>query len=313
MSDIVSVGESTALLSVPQVGRLRDTRHLDLSIAGAESNVAIGVARLGHRASWIGRVGDDEFGELIVKVLRGEAVDVSGVVVDPERQTGLMLKERRAENVVQVTYYRRGYAGSALSSADLDEDLIAAAQILHVTGITLALSDSARAAILRAVEIARSAGVTVSFDVNYRSRLWSRDDAKEVIGRLAPLVDIFFAGDDELFVLGDNGLADARALAEGGRRDVVIKRGARGAMSLTSEGELSEPAVAVHAIDPVGAGDCFVAGYLAARLEGRDAHGRLATACATGAFAASMMGDWECAPRRDDLELLLRESGTTLR
>lgn len=313
MSDLVAVGESTALFSTPHVGRMRDARTLDVSIAGAESNVCIGFSRLGRSSSWMGRIGNDEFGQLILKVLRGEGVDVSGAIVDDTRQTALMFKERRADSVVQVNYYRRGYAGSSLCPEDLDVGLIQSARILHVTGITLALSETARAAIYYAVEIARASGVTVSLDFNYRSRLWSQEDAAAVIRPLAEMADIVFAGEDELFVLGNEGLNDARVLADEGRREVVIKQGSRGATSISSAGVLSEPAVAVRAVDPVGAGDAFVAGYLVAALGGQDSAGRLKMGCATGAFAASNFGDWECLPRRDDVDLMFRESGTTLR
>ena len=169
MSDLVTIGESTALFSLPHIGRMRDAKSVDVSIAGAESNVSIGFCRLGRSSSWIGRLGDDEFGELVLKILRSEGVDVSGVTRDETAQTALMFKERRADNVVQVTYYRRGYAGSALRREDVDTDLIESARILHVTGITLALSESARAAVLYAVEVARSAGVTVSLCLLYTS------------------------------------------------------------------------------------------------------------------------------------------------
>lgn len=313
MSDLVTIGESTALFSTPKLGRLRDARRLDVSIAGAESNVSIGCRRLGRSSAWIGRIGDDEFAELILKTLRSEDVDVSGVRRDMERQTALMFKERRADNVVQVTYYRRGYAGSALSPSDLDVSLIESARILHVTGITLALSDSARESIEFAVAVARRAGVLVSMDVNYRSRLWTKNEAAAVIGPLAQLADVVFAGDDELFVLGDGGLEEASKLAQAGRREVVVKQGSRGATSFTTSGVLFEPAVEVHAVDPVGAGDAFVAGYLVAMLDGLDPLARLKMGCATGAFAASNYGDWECLARRDDIEMMLRRPGTTLR
>src|SRR5665213_451530 len=204
VSDLVTIGEATALFSAPTVGRLRDARRLDVSIAGAESNVSIGFCRLGRTSSWIGRIGDDEFGQLILKTLRGEGVDVTGAVTDESRQTALMIKERSAENMVRVSYYRHGYAGSALTPDDLNVKIIESAKILHVTGITLALSDTAREAIYRAVQIAKEASVVVSIDFNYRSRLWSPEDAASAIRPLALLADIVFAGEDELFVLGDD-------------------------------------------------------------------------------------------------------------
>lgn len=313
MSDLVTVGESTALFSTPNVGRMRDARSLEVSIAGAESNVSIGFCRLGRTCSWMGRVGDDEFGELILKTLRSEGVDTDAVRRDASKQTALMFKERRADNVVQVTYYRRNYAGSALGPEDVDDHKIESARMLHVTGITMALSESARAAVVHAVTVAKNAGVVVSLDVNYRSRLWTHAEAAAAIGPVAELADIVFAGDDELFVFGGGGLDEAKKLAQRGPREVIVKQGSRGATSFSIEGTLVEPAVNIRAVDPVGAGDAFVAGYLVATLDGLDLAGRLRMGCATGAFAASHYGDWECLPRRDDLEMLWRESGTTLR
>ncbi|HEY5304041.1 MAG TPA: sugar kinase [Acidimicrobiales bacterium] len=313
MSDLVAIGEATALFSHPHVGRLRDARNLDVSIAGAEANVSIGFSRLGRSSSWIGRVGNDEFGHMILKTLRAEGVDVAGAVIDETHQTALMFKERSADNMVRVNYYRRGYAGSALEPDDLDTIMIESSRVLHVTGITLALSETAREAVRYAMEVARASGVTVSFDFNYRSRLWSPEEAAAVIGPLAQLADIVFAGEDELFVLGTDEMHDAMILADDGRREVVIKRGARGATSISSSGVLHEPALSVRAVDPVGAGDAFVAGYLVAHLDGEDPAARLKMGCATGAFAASRLGDWECLPRRDDLDLLVHESGATLR
>lgn len=313
MSDLVTIGEATALFSAPTVGRLRDTRQLDVSIAGTESNVSIGFCRLGRTSSWIGRVGDDEFGQLILKTLRGEGVDVTAAIIDESHQTALMIKERSAENVVRVTYYRRGYAGSSLARDDLDPRLIEAAKVLHVTGITMALSDTAREAVHCAVQIAKEAGVLVSLDFNFRSRLWSPEEAASALRPLALLADVIFMGEDELFILGDDPLNDPVALSEGGRREVVITRGSRGATAITSSGVINEAAVSVHPVDPVGAGDAFVAGYLVASLDGLDTVHRLKMGCASGAFAASRRGDWECLPYRDDLTLMLHESGTTLR
>ncbi len=314
MTDLVAVGETMALLSSPRVGRLRDMRSLCLSAAGAESNVAIGIVRLGYRASWIGRVGDDEFGELILAALRAEGVDASRAVTDPTAQTALMVKERRAPNVVRVSYYRRDQAGSRLRPEDLDEDLIAGARLLHLSGITLALSASARAATRRAAQLARAAGVPVSFDFNYRSALWGRAEAAEELAAMAHLADIVFAGEEELAILAADGpLAGAQRLSGGGERTVVVKRGGKGALSVGEDGVHEAPAPSVPVVDPVGAGDAFVAGYLAALLDGLDAAGRLAFGCSTGAYAVTMLGDWEGLPTRDDLELMQQPEGTTLR
>ena len=302
MSDLVTLGETMALLSAPRVGRLRDMKSLRLSAAGSESNVAIGVSRLGYSASWTGRVGADELGQMILTSLRAEGVDVSTSIVDPSAQTALMFKERRGPNVARVTYYRRGYAGSRLSVDDLDETLISAARMLHVTGITLGLSNTARVAAYRAVEIARSAAVPVSFDFNYRAALWAPTEAAEQFRSMSALADLVFAGEDELAIVEpDDLLEGARRLAGDGERAVVVKRGPKGALAVTDGAVHEEAARNVVAVDPVGAGDAFVAGYMVGTFDGLDVPGRLAMASATGAYAVTVLGDWEGMPSREDL------------
>lgn len=313
MSEVVTFGETMALLTAPRTGRLRDMASLDLSIAGAESNVCIAVARLGRSAAWLGRVGADEFGELVLTRLRAEQVAVEGATVDSAAPTGLMVKERRRANTARVTYYRRGSAASLLVPEHLDLASIGAARILHVTGITPALGAGPRAAVHAAVAHARAAGVLVSFDVNYRSALWPRDEAGAEFAALAAKADIVFAGEEEMTLLGaGDPLEMGRLLVDKGARAVVIKRGAAGACSVTAAGVFDAPAVAVQALDPVGAGDAFVGGYLVACLEDADEQERLALGCAVGAFAVSSIGDWEGLPSRSDLKLLGAD-GTTER
>ena len=334
MSDLVTLGETMALLSAPRIGRLRDMTQLDLGIAGAESNVAIGTVRLGHSASWIGRVGDDELGALVLATLRKERVDVARSVVDDAAPTALMVKERRIGDLVKVRYYRDGYAGSHLCAADVDDALVASARVLHTTGITPGLSVSARDAVTHAITVARAAGVLVAFDVNYRSALWAPEAAAPVLREIAGRADVVFAGEEELELLDPQSPAEARDTTDGGRRTgsahvadvaaarrvcgdaprtVVVKRGAAGAFSVGPAGVRDEPAVPAVAVDPVGAGDAFVAGYLAALLDGEDEQGRLALGCRAGAFAVSVVGDYEGLPSRDDLALYDRGAGTTLR
>jgi 2-dehydro-3-deoxygluconokinase len=314
VSDVVTLGETMALLTTPRVGRLRDMPELLMGIAGSESNVAIGICRLGYRASWIGRVGADEFGELILASLRREGVDVAGSVVDGAVHTAIMFKERRTPAVSRVTYYREGYAGSRLGPEDLDESLIGAARIVHVTGITLALSKTARAAAYRAVEIGRAAGALISFDFNYRAALWPPDEAARSLRDMALRSDLVFASDDEVALLGgEDPISIAQSLTGGGERAVIVKRGAKGAVSVRGADIHDEPALAVTAIDVVGAGDAFVAGYLAGVLDGAAERDCLRLGCATGAHAVTVLGDWEGLPSRDDLVLLQHAAGTTLR
>jgi 2-dehydro-3-deoxygluconokinase len=310
----VTLGEVMVSLSADRVGPLRTARQLHVAAAGSEANVAIGVVRLGYPATWVSRLGADEFGELVRATLRGEGVTVCAAA-DPAAPTGLMVKERRTGDIGRVIYYRAGSAASRLSPADLPDGLIRAAGVLHVTGITPALSDSARQTVERAMALARDGGVPVSFDLNYRSALWPPERAAPVLRELAGRADLVFAGDDEAALLGLEGEpADlAAGLAALGSGHAVVKLGERGAVCCAG-GELRRvDAVPVRAVDPVGAGDAFVAGYLAETLAGRPVAERLATAAACGAFAVTVPGDWEGLPTRADLTLLGRPDGTVVR
>ncbi|MEU4579516.1 sugar kinase [Nonomuraea sp. ATR24] len=308
MTGLVTFGETMALFAARRTGPLRFARDFDLGLGGAESNVAIGVARLGHPACWIGRVGADEFGDLIRSTLAGEGVDVRAVP-DPGAPTGLMIKGRRTADHIDVSYYRTGSAGSRLSPDDLDPSLVRAARVLHVSAITPALSATAREAVRHAVKLARDAGVTVSLDVNYRRALWTPQEAGAWLRETVGDVDVLFATEAEgRLVTGPDTAGGpeelAWALAALGPAHVLVKLGARGALEL-SGGVLrrAEP-YRVTEVDPVGAGDGFAAGWLAGLLDDAPPDRRLDMACAAGAFAVTSQGDWESLPRRDDLRLL---------
>lgn len=304
--ELVTLGETMALLAAPRVGLLRHARCLDLSVAGAESNVAIGVRRLGRTAAWVSRVGDDEFGRLVTGTIAAEGVDTGHVTVDPAAQTGLMVKERRSGTLTRVMYYRAGSAASRLSPSDVDERLVAGARLLHVTGITPALSYTAREAVLAAVDTARAAGVPVSLDFNYRAALWDAASAGDELAELVRRADVVFATEPEarLVVEGGDPLTLARELAARGPRHVLIKRGGRGVVALL-DGEPHElPARPVAVADPVGAGDAFAAAYLAELIGGRPVAECLHAATVAGAFAVTVPGDWEGLPSRAELALL---------
>ncbi|WP_219415581.1 sugar kinase [Pseudonocardia nigra] len=314
-SGLVTLGETMGLLGSRHVGPLRHADGLTLGVGGAESNVAIGVTRLGGRACWVGRVGDDPIGDLLVNRLAGEQVDVSCVVRDSGAPTSLMVKELRTPHVARVTYYRTNGPGARLQPEDIPHERVAAAQVLHITGITPALSAGAGRTVLTAVEIARAAGVTVSVDVNYRSTLWSPDRARPVLRDLVARADIAFAGDDEADLLGLHGTPaeQAAGLAGLGPGQVVIKLGARGAVASLQGRPAVIPARTVVAVDPVGAGDAFVAGFLADHLRGAPPEAALRTAASCGAFVVQMPGDWEGLPTRAELALLDAAPGTVLR
>ncbi|MCX5126781.1 sugar kinase [Streptomyces sp. NBC_00347] len=314
--EVVTVGETMAALRA--TGPVRLGAPMQLSVAGAEANVAIGLARLGHRAGWVGRVGDDEFGALVLRTLRAERVDVSHAQLDVDgRPTGLLAREDRIADLVSVAYYRAGSAGSALRAEDLLPALNHGVRFLHLTGITPALSPTAADAVRAAAARARELGIGVCLDINYRARLWSPAEAREVLLPLARTADVLVASADELHLVSENPSLPERdavaALLAQGRREVVITRGGDGASASDAEGTVSTVARKVPVVDVVGAGDAFVAGYLSAMLDGLDIGGRLHRATTTGAFAVSTKGDWEGLPTRRDLDLLDRPAGTTLR
>lgn len=314
--EVVTFGETMAALRAQ--GALRLGGNLGLTVAGAESNVAIGLARLGHRVRWAGRVGADELGALVLRTLRAEGVDTTYAVTDDsDRPTGLLLTEPRLGTLTRVSYYRAGSAGSAVSPADVLPALAPGSRILHLTGITPALSPSAAEVTLAAARVAREAGITVCLDVNYRTRLWPTDRARTALRPLLAHTDLLIASEDELPLVLERPGADeseaVKSIMAAGVSEVVVKRGARGATSFTADGATDRPARQVDAVDLVGAGDAFVAGYLSGVLDGTDIPARLHRAVTAAAFAVATRGDWEGLPTRDELGLLDQPDGTTIR
>ena len=303
---VVTLGESLGLRVASRIGRLELVPTMDLGFGGAESNVAIGLARLGAPATWMGRLGDDALGRLIERQLRAEGVNAA-TTQDPTAPTALMLKERPASGSSAVTYYRAGSAGSRLAPEHLDVARIREARILHITGITAALGAGPRAALDAAIDAAIDGGTIVSFDVNHRSRLWSHATAAFAYREIAARADVVFAGDDEAELLtGEREpAAQAAAIIELGPTQAIVKLGAEGAYALADGHAMEQPAFPVHAVDTVGAGDAFVAGYLAELLAGASLNERLRTAAACGAIACTAPGDWEAAPDRAAIARLL--------
>ncbi|MFI7103042.1 sugar kinase [Streptomyces sp. NPDC050161] len=322
--DVFTFGET--MVALRGSGPLKLGGTMEVSVAGAESNVAIGLSRLGHEVRWAGAVGDDEAGQLVLRTLRAEGVDVSGASVDSGAPTGLLLFEPRLPDVTRVHYYRAGSAGSRLRAEAVERAFgTAPPRVLHLTGITPALGPAARAAAETALQLAERHATLVCIDVNFRARLWSREEAARVMRAWAPHADVLIASDDELPLClppaGDSPpagpalplAAQAEALRALGAGEVVVKLGADGATAFTSGGSLHRRAIPVRAVDPVGAGDAFVSGYLSALLDGAAPDERLERAVTTGAFAVASPGDWEGAPTRAELSMLGAPPGTVVR
>lgn len=307
--DVLTFGE--AMVSIRSRQAIRLGGEASLSVAGSESNVAIGLARLGHRPRWVGAVGNDQPGQLVLRTLRAEGVDISLARLSETSYTGFIAFDQPAHDVTRVSYHRRGSAGSELTVSDVANALAAARpRLLHVTGITPALSESARKATAYVVQAAAANDVPVSLDVNYRSRLWSRDDAADCLRPLLPHVTTVFASDDELDIL-TSAPDPVPALLAAGVAEVVVTAGGAGAWTHTTQGTTHQPALPVSVVDSIGAGDAFVAGYLSATLDTLDIPSRLSRATACGAYCVSAHGDWESLPTRQDLTP--HTPGTTLR
>lgn len=307
-------------LVAQQPGPLAEAASFRAFAAGSEANVAVGVARLEHPVAFVGRVGRDGFGSAVLRRLRGEGVDVSAVAVEESASTAVLVRERRAVGPSEVLYYRAGSAGSRLAPEDLDRalelGLLASARWLHVTGITPALSTSARAAVERALELARAGGLTVSLDLNLRRKLWHDDEAAPVLRHLTGRVDVVMGSPDEVAVVAGRAADDepralAASLLELGPSVAVLKLGADGGLAVARGGSVVErPALPVTmVVDPVGAGDAFTAGWIAAQLEGAEIDEALEVAVACGAAAVAAEGDMSGLPTRAELAHLRSGGG----
>jgi 2-dehydro-3-deoxygluconokinase len=286
-ADVVCVGESMAMLVPENPGEMNSDTLFRLSVAGAESNVAAYLSMLGVKAAWISRVGDDPFGDFLLDEIRGFGVDVGLTHQDSQRPTGVAFKDR-SEAQTKVWYYRAGSAASALNPAAARLVGSLGARVVHLSGITSALSPSCRDFMAEMVR-AKVAGTSLSFDVNWRPALWKDDDGPAAMLEVARAADIVFVGLDEANALwGSTEPREVRRLL-GDPEFLVVKQGAEGCTVFRHDERIFVPALIVDVVEPVGAGDAFAAGFLAGHLMGmslRDA-GRLGTIVASSALSVS--------------------------
>ncbi len=298
--DVVTFGETMVLFTPQSNGPLRFVNQFGKTVAGAESNVAIALARLGHHVGWISRLGNDEFGLYIRNFIRGEGVDTSRVVFDEEHPTAVFFKERQVGQETKVYYYRKGSAASCLSPDDMDENYLAQARFLHLTGITPALSDSCLAAVEHAIRLAKKHGVTVVFDPNIRLKLWSKERARVVLNRIAGQADIVMPGIEEGLMLTGETTPEkiAQKLLQQGAKAVVIKLGEQGAFYSKSDGlqEYVAGFPVEQVVDPIGAGDGFAAGFLSGLVRGWSYREAVRLGNRIGAYAVTVTGDVEGYP-----------------
>ncbi len=307
---VVCLGETMAALAPAPPDSLDGADSLRLSVAGAESNVAMYLADLGVSVSWLSAVGDDALGRRVRTAVARAGVDVSGVRTDPARPTGLLLKDPGAAGT-RVHYYRAGSAASALAPDVLDDERLGGAALLHLTGVTPALSPTCRALVEHALHTPPARRThAVSFDVNHRPALWPPGTAPRVLRDLADRADIVFVGLDEAQDLWGAGLtgADVRGLLSG-PRVLVVKDGGRSATAFTEREVCDVPALATEVVEPVGAGDAFAAGFLAGLLRGTDLTRALRLGHITAASALKVVGDHGPLPGQDTVAAMLALTG----
>ncbi len=293
--DVTALGESMLRLSVPAGQRLEAADQFAVHLAGAESNLCGALAAIGRRTGWVSRLPDSAVGRLVLRQLRASGVDTAAVVLAPDTRLGLYFAEFAGPpRAIQVIYDRANSAAANLTAAHINWDYLLNTRFIHLTGITPALNDGCRALVAEIIQRAKAAGVAVSFDVNYRGKLWTPAQAAAALKPLIENVDLLLCGQaDARTVFGLAGdeyalLAGLRALTRAPH--VVMTRGEAGAVALDGDQFLSQPAVPVQIVDRVGAGDAFAAGIIDGLLDGSLAEG-LVRGTALAALVLSQEGD----------------------
>jgi 2-dehydro-3-deoxygluconokinase len=290
LADVLCIGECMVLFATRDGRGLEESPSIGVHVAGAESNVAAGLAHLGHITEWFGRVGDDPFGVRIVNWLTQSGIAIPEVIVDSARPTGVYFKQHGAGRR-DVYYYRSGSAASALSAADYDRITISGRRVLHVSGITAALSPTADGLLQRAVVDRDRGGPLVSFDVNYRPSLWPVDLAGPRLLELARASDVVFVGRDEAGVLWATDEPQGVRSLLPGVRHLVVKDAEHGATYFGESEETFVPSLTVDVVEPVGAGDAFAAGFLSGLLRGWEPSASLRLGHVMAAFSMQDVSD----------------------
>ncbi|MDQ0068808.1 2-dehydro-3-deoxygluconokinase [Variovorax boronicumulans] len=306
--DVALFGEAMMLLVADRPGPLEDAQSFHKRTAGAETNVAIGLSRLGLKVGWASRLGTDSMARALLATMKGEGIDCSHVICDPTQRTGFQFKGRVTDGSdPPVEYHRKGSAASQMGPADIDEAWLRSARHLHATGVFAAISETSLQAALKTMDVMRAASRTISFDTNLRPTLWSSTETmRHWINELASRADWVLPGIEEGLLLTGHSEPEAvaRFYRERGAKLVVVKLGAEGAYydsDVAGTGRVDGFPVK-EVIDTVGAGDGFAAGVVSALLEGRSVPEAVRRGAWIGARAVQVLGDTEGLPTRAELE-----------
>jgi 2-dehydro-3-deoxygluconokinase len=313
--DVITLGEAMIRLNPPGGQRLEQAAEYCVYVGGSEANVAVGLARLGLKTAWISRLPQNPLGRRIAAEIGAHGVDISEIVWTPTGRVGVFyLEVGGSPRGSRVIYDRQGSAASQMTVDDIDWNLLGQARHLHVSGITVALSASCRAVVERALAEAKKRGLTVSFDVNYRSRLWPPEEAREALEPMLGVDVAICTLADARTVFRQEGPPEEAAAAlrkAWGADIVVITLGADGALAYTGRQTLRGRGYRVDALDRVGAGDAYDAGFLCGYLAG-DLGKAMAYGGAMAAWKHTEPGDF-CYASVTDLEALLAEEAQDIR
>lgn len=305
--DVVTFGEAMQMFVAAEPGPLEDVHSFHKRTAGAETNVAIGLARLGLNVGWVSRLGAESMGRYLLKAMQAEGIDCSHVVCDATQRTGFLFKGRVTDGSdPPVEYHRKGSAASQITPADIDIPWVTGARHLHATGVFAALSANCLATAHEAMRLMREAGRSISFDPNLRPTLWASTDAmREAINALAARADWVLPGLEEgrLLTGADTPEGIAAFYRDRGAKVVVVKLGPAGAYFSSAEASGHVPGFPVaQVVDTVGAGDGFAVGVISALLEGRPLLQAVRRGAWIGARAVQVLGDTEGLPTQAELQ-----------
>lgn len=270
---------------------LLKAESFNLEVGGAESNVAMYLADLRHPVAWMSRVGDDPLGHRLVDAITARGVKTHSVIFDPARPTGVFFKDPRSDGT-RVLYYRRGSAASRMDPTFVNAIDLKCFDVIHLSGITPALSESCRRMMQRLFRLAKDAGTLISFDVNFRPSLWSNYDASSVLLELACEADLVFVGQDEAERLWDRVTPGAVRSLISGPNWLVVKNDHIGATAFEGENRMFVEALQVDVVEPTGAGDAFAAGYLSGMLGANSARDCLRLGHIVAAHALRSTADY---------------------
>ncbi|MGE7601631.1 sugar kinase [Peribacillus sp. NPDC097675] len=301
--NIFTLGDAMITLNPEETGPLRFVTRFERKVGGAELNFAIGCARLGMHAKWLSRLGEDEFGRVIYNFARGEGVDVSDVVYVKEYPTSLNFKEIREDGSGKTFYYRHQSPILTLNPEDITEEMFENIDLVHLTGVFLAIDAKNLDIAMRVIEIAKQKDIPLSFDPNIRLKLWSIEEARSAFMEIFPYTDILLAGSDEIrLIIGNDSEESLEKFATENKIDqLVIKEGANGSKVYAKSVWHKKEAFPVNPVDTVGAGDGFDAGYIYGYLNDLSINDRLAFANGVGALVTTVSGDNEGLPYLDEV------------